>query len=233
MTSFPLTLLVGMATGFFGAIPPGPLNITIIRKASDGRVRDAFNVAIGGALIDTLLCGLIGLGFSGVIEGVVTNQWVKGVLCLFLIGYALKILIVDRKRDAAREASDIERRAEEAKEDRETKEPKPAAIVPFFRLPFLVGLLQGAANPTLFVNWTFVISFFVGHHIIRATRPSAAAFALGVGLGVFGWFALLIEMLVRLKNHPIGNWLRRSTVLAGLLLLAFGIVFTVRTIKGL
>ena len=225
MSSFPLTLIVGFATGFFGAIPPGPLNITIIRKASEGQARAAFKVGLGGAIIDTLICALIGLGFTHLISGVVTNQWVKGALSLFLIGYGLKVLIWDRKRDAKREA--------EAMQERETPAKDAGLEAKGTGLAFLLGALQGAANPTLFVNWTLIIGFFVGHRLLEDTASSAVAFALGVGLGVFGWFALLIELLVRLKNHPVGAWLRRSTVLAGFLLVAFGIVFTVRTLRGL
>ena len=48
-----------------------------------------------------------------------------------------------------------------------------------------------------------------------------------------GYLIHKVVPLVRLKNHPVGMWLRRSTVLAGFLLVAFGIVFTVRTIRGL
>ncbi|MEO6323584.1 MAG: LysE family transporter [Thermoanaerobaculia bacterium] len=227
MSSFPLTLIVGLATGFFGAIPPGPLNITIIRKASEGDARAAFKVGLGGAIIDTLICALIGLGFTQLISGVVTNHWVKGALSLFLIAYGLKVLIWDRKRDATNEAKLKQEREDDPEGVAARMKKKGTGFA------FVVGLLQGAANPTLFVNWTLIIGFFVGHRLLEDTVSSAVAFALGVGLGVFGWFALLIEMLVRLKNHPVGAWLRRSTVLAGFLLVAFGIVFTVRTLQGL
>jgi L-lysine exporter family protein LysE/ArgO len=215
MTSLPLTLLVGIATGFFGAIPPGPLNVTIIRKASANHVRAAFRIAFGGAFVDVLICGGIGLGFGWILEQVVTNPWVKGPLALFLVAYGGFIVIRDRVRP--------ERMSLQPGFDEPAAEGHPG------RFSFLVGFFQGAANPALFVNWTFVIGFFVGHRVIRATPGAAAAFALGVGLGVFAWFALLIEMLVRLKNHPVGAWLRRSTVLAGLLLVVFGLYFTVRT----
>jgi hypothetical protein len=98
------------------------------------------------------------------------------------------------------------------------------------RMPLLVGLLQGAANPALLVNWTFLIGFLVGHGLIHATLPSASGFAVGVGIGVFGWFALLIQLLERLHDHPVGEWIRRSTVWAGVLLILFGAYFAVRTL---
>lgn len=226
MTSFPLTLLVGLATGFLGAIPPGPLNVAIIRKASAGQTRAAFRIALGGAFVDVLICGGIGLGFGWILGRVVANPWVKGPLALFLVGYGAFIAIRDRVRPGVPTPTPEPAMADDG--------VGPAATTPpGGRLSLLIGFFHGAANPALFVNWTFVIGFLVAHRIIGGTPASAGAFALGVGVGVFLWFALLIEMLVRLKHHPIGAWLRRSTVLAGLLLVAFGLVFTVRTVLEL
>jgi threonine/homoserine/homoserine lactone efflux protein len=216
---FPLTLLLGVVVGFFGAIPPGPINVTIIRKASHGRRRDAYRVGLGGALVDLLLCGAIGLGFGWLLERLVTDVWVKRALALFLLGYGLKVLFHDAKRDERRWKEDDER-GDKPKE--EEQEPKDV-------LHICLGLLQGAANPAVFVNWTFAISFLVGHGLLKLTVPSAAGFALGVGIGVFGWFALLTELIEDLKDHPIGYWLRKSTVVAGVLLVLFGLYFTVRS----
>lgn len=243
MNDLPIALLAGFCAGFFGAIPPGPLNITIIRKASQAERKDAFRVALGGALVDTLICGLIGLGLGWILEKVVTNAWVKGPLAIFLLVYGLKILLVDRRRDAAatpREpvpatAGDppplahVTARLHHAAEMAGVVVPPP--VTPRgTRFPFLVGVLQGAANPALFVNWTIFISFVVGHGLLKTGRAPAAGFALGVGLGVFAWFALLVELVDRLRNHPVGRVLRESTVVAGLLLFAFGLYFTWKTL---
>ncbi len=215
MTEFPLALLVGLAAGFVGAIPPGPLNVTIIRKTSAGAERDAFRVALGGALIDFLVCLLVGLGFSWILEKVLTSRWPRLVLALFLVAYGLKILIVDRRRDGDRPGVPVPQRKEGA------------------RFPFLTGLLQGAANPALVVNWTLFIGFLVSHRLLHAGLGAGAGFALGVGVGVFLWFLVLIELVERLKSHPAGEWIRKSTVLAGLLLVAFGLVFTWKSIGEL
>src|ERR1035441_6307080 len=50
------------------------------------------------------------------------------------------------------------------------------------RLPVLTGLLQGAANPALFLNWTLFISFLVGPRLLVPTAAGAGGVALGVGL---------------------------------------------------
>lgn len=222
MRGFPLSLVVGLLAGFFGAIPPGPLNVTIIRKASHAHRKDAYRVAFGGALVDMLLCAGIGLGFAWVLEKIVTVTWVKLALAFFLLAYGLKVLLWDRRRDAARA-----REMEVEKDDETDLRPKK------LDLHVVLGLLQGAANPALLVNWTFLISFLVAHRILDPAAGPAAGFALGVGLGVFGWFALLIEILDRLKTHPIAVWLRRSTVLAGILLILFGLYFTYRSLGEL
>jgi threonine/homoserine/homoserine lactone efflux protein len=216
---FPLTILIGCVVGFLGAIPPGPLNVTIIRKASHGERRQAYRVALGGALVDTLICGAIGLGFGWLLEKVVQERWVKAALALFLVAYGLKIVLFDRRRDDEREAETDETGANAI-----PREPAKKG-----RLPVLMGFLQGAANPALIVNWTLVISFLVGHRLMRTTRPAEGGFAVGIGIGVFGWFAVLITLLERFHDHPIGAFLRRSTVYAGILLVLFGAYFAFKT----
>jgi L-lysine exporter family protein LysE/ArgO len=214
MNTFPFTIVIGLVVGFLCAIPPGPLNVTVIRKASAMLRRQAYRVALGGSLIDTVICGAIGLGFGWALEKIVTLRWVKTVLAVFLIGYGLKIVIIDRKKDAEREAETPDRASSRSRKG---------------RLEVLTGFLQGAANPTLIVNWTFIISFLVGHRLMRTTVPAQAGFAAGIGIGVFAWFSLLIELVERFHDHPIGAWLRRSTLYAGILLILFGAYFTFRT----
>lgn len=223
MSAFPLALIVGFIAGFLGAIPPGPLNVTIFRKTLQAHRRDAYRVAIGGAVVDTFICALIGVGFGWVLDKVATNRWVKAPLALFLVAYGVKLLVWDRRRDAEAEARVLACAA-----SGETPAPPPP---PQGRLPVLVGLLQGAANPALIVNWTIVIGFLVGHRLVPPGPGTAAGFALGVGVGVFSWFATIIEILDRLRERARG-WVRRSTVVAGVLLILFGLVFTWKSFTG-
>lgn len=211
-----MALLAGFAVGLFGAIPPGPVNVNVIRKASLSETREALRVALGAALVDTVICGFVAMGFGWVLEKVVTNPWTRLGLALFLLAGGLKILFLDRRRDvgpAARPGL--------------TAPPKE---VSGFRFPFLVGVLQGAANPALLVNWTLLISFLVGHRILPGGLLPAGVFAVGVGVGVFAWFAILVELVEKLRKHPAGEWIHKSTFVAGILLLGFGLWFTWRTV---
>jgi threonine/homoserine/homoserine lactone efflux protein len=222
VADFPLSLVIGLAAGFLGAIPPGPLNVTCLRKALQGQRREAYRVAAGGSAVDILVCLLIGFGLGWILEKVVTNFWIRTALALFLVGYGLKLLVVDRRRDKIALAANAAENGPSG--ERSAPVPPPAR----FRLPVLTGLLQGAANPALFVNWTILISFLVSHRLFVPSAASALGFALGVGAGVFAWFMLLIELTDRWKKKA-GSWVARSTVLAGVLLVAFGLFFTIRS----
>lgn len=222
----PLSLLVGFLAGFFGAIPPGPLNVTCLRKGLQGARRDAYRIAAGGAVVDVLVCLLIGLGLGWILEKVVTNPWVRATLAIFLVGYGLKFLLVDGRQDAARHVP--LRRVPDFRLTPAAGADANGAPAPGDVRHVLTGLLQGAANPALFVNWTILISFLVGHRLFVPSAVSALAFALGVGTGVFAWFALLIQLADRWKEHA-GAWVARSAVLAGVLLVGFGAFFTWRS----
>lgn len=219
VADFPLSLVIGFLAGFLGAIPPGPLNVTCLRKGLQGQRREAYRVALGGAAVDIFVCLLIGLGLGWILEKVVTNPWVRAVLALFLVGYGLKILLVDRKRDDDAPGGVFlpAPRSEQA-----------LSTGRFHVRAVLTGLLQGAANPALFVNWTILISFLVGHRLFVPSVTSAVGFALGVGVGVFAWFTVLIELVDHWKQKA-GAWVSRSTVLAGVLLVGFGLFFTWRS----
>jgi threonine/homoserine/homoserine lactone efflux protein len=227
VAAFPLSLVIGVLAGFLGAIPPGPLNVTCLRKALQGGMRDAYRVAAGGAIIDTFVCGLIGLGLGWILEKVVTNVVVRTGLALFLLGYGLKLLLVDLRKDAARSAAVRRmphlRLVPEGRGDDEGDRPPEGGI-----RPVLTGLLQGAANPALFVNWTILISFLVGHRLIVPSLATGAGFAIGVGVGVFLWFLVLIQLTARFRDRASG-WLGHATAVAGVLLVGFGIFFTWRS----
>jgi threonine/homoserine/homoserine lactone efflux protein len=218
VADFPLSLVIGFLAGFLGAIPPGPLNVTCMRKGLQGRRREAYRVAAGGSAVDIFVCLLIGLGLGWILEKVVTNPWIRAALALFLVVYGLKLLFVDGRRDREVPAHGFTPAV--ALESA----PAPGRL----RFGVLTGLLQGAANPALFVNWTILISFLVGHRLFVPSAASALGFALGVGGGVFAWFTLLIELVDRWKLKA-GAWVSRSTLLAGVFLVGFGVFFTWRS----
>lgn len=216
MRELPVALLAGFAAGLFGAIPPGPVNLNVIRKASRAETREALRVALGAALVDTVLCGFVAMGFGWVLDRVVSHPWMRLGLALFLLAGGIRILFFEKRPQVGTETG-----------PGLTAPPKE---VSGFRFPLLVGVLQGAANPALLVNWTLLISFLVGHRILPPGLLPGAGFAVGVGIGVFAWFTVLVELVERLRNHPAGEWIHHSSFVAGVLLLGFGLYFTWRSV---
>lgn len=212
-----MALLAGFAVGLFGAIPPGPVNLNVIRKASRNETREALRIALGAALVDTVICGFVAMGFGWALERVVTNPWTRLGLALFLLAAGLKVLFFDRDHADEREGA---RRSLTA----------PPKDVSGSRFPLLVGVLLGAANPALLVNWTLLISFLVGHRLLPPGLLPAGVFAAGVGIGVFVWFLVLVELVERLSKQPAGRWIHYSSFAAGVLLLGFGLYFTWRSV---
>ncbi|MCC6130053.1 MAG: LysE family transporter [Acidobacteria bacterium] len=217
--AFTISFVSGLVFGFAGAIPPGPLNVTVIRDAGIGRTREALRAATGGAVVDGLICGLAGYGLGSILERVVNYPGVRLGLAIFLVLYGLKILIWDRRNEGRPSAAGIT--------------PQTSAEGERLDLSFFVGVLHGAANPAVFINWTLFIGFLVSHQLFRPGPLTASALAVGVGLGVFLWFLVLIELVTRLKNHPAGEWIKNSTTLAGVLLVGFGLAFTWKSFRAL
>jgi threonine/homoserine/homoserine lactone efflux protein len=218
-TALPLGLACGFVGGFVGAIPPGPIGITCLRRSLLGERRQAYHVALGGASVDVLTCALIGFGVGWVLERVVTSPWVRGPLALFLVASGVKLLL------DARSSSTLDGARVPVPTARANVNSRAAG------LPFLTGFLQGAANPGPFVNWTLFISFLIGHRLLDPSPAGAGGFAIGVGLGVFSWFTLLIRAAHRLKDRS-GAWVARSTVVAGAFLLATGLYFGWRSLAS-
>jgi threonine/homoserine/homoserine lactone efflux protein len=210
LAAFPLGLVCGFIGGFIGAIPPGPIGITCLRRSLLGERRQAYHVALGGASVDLLTCALIGFGVGWVLERVVSSPWVRGPLALFLVASGVKLLLDARGASTSAAPSGV------------------SASAGGGSLPFLTGFLQGAANPGPFVNWTLFISFLIGHRLLDPSPAGAGGFALGVGLGVFSWFTLLIRAAHRLRDRS-GLWVARSTIVAGSFLLATGLYFSWRS----
>ena len=205
--------MCGFIGGFVGAIPPGPIGVTCLRRSLLGERRQAYRVALGGASVDVLTCALIGFGIGWLIERIVTSAWVRGPLALFLVASGVKLLLDARGKSGEDTGARVGPAA-----------PAPTVEAGGEGLSFLTGFLQGAANPGPFVNWTLFISFLIGHRLLDPSPAGAGGFAVGVGLGVFSWFTLLIRAAYRFKDHA-GPWVARSTIVAGGFLLMTGLYF--------
>lgn len=209
-----LPALVGVATGFVVCIPPGPINITILRAASLRRLRYALLVAVGGALADAAISMAAATGVHYLVASALDNAWVRFGFSVFLIGYGLGILTMDRLR-------------------RGRPPESPPARAGGAHGPIGLGLLQGLSNPALVGNWMAVVAFLSAQGLLGSSAAELSALAIGVGVGGFLWYGVLVWGLHALRDHPVGAGVRESVVLAGVLMIAFGLYFGARAWIGM
>jgi threonine/homoserine/homoserine lactone efflux protein len=224
--AFVIALVVGVLSGYFGAILPGPLNFSVIRKVQQNHAHQAFWVGIGGAFTDALFCTTIGLGV-GWFGSAMSQPIVRLLLASFLTLYGLKIVIFDRRRELLSElvTSAIGPTSQEG--DAVETKPHPRT----FDFSVFLGALQGAANPAMFVSWTIIIAFLIAHQVIRSNAASSLGFAAGVGIGGFAWFNSIIWLFTHYANSPMMRWWKRTSVFGGGALVVLGAYFLFRTLR--
>lgn len=93
---------------------------------------------------------------------------------------------------------------------------------------FVTGLAAAGLNPTLLVSWTAVISAFYGEGWLMRTSSAAAAFALGVGIGVVGWLVSVVFWANRLSGRMDARKRGRIVQGFGFFLMAVGGYIAVR-----
>ena len=52
-------------------------------------------------------------------------------------------------------------------------------------------------NPTLLATWTTIVTGLNAASLVEPSPRGAIPFAIGVGVGILGWFAFLVEVVVR------------------------------------
>lgn len=211
--AFLLALIVGALTGYLGAVPPGPVNISVIRRVLRNQARAGMRIGAGGAAVDAFLCVVVGLGI-GWFGAFLSQPLVRLALALFLGAYGLKIAWFDRRRRVAVDALAT------------TPAPSQTKTV-----DVSLGALLGAANPAVILNWSIMIGILVAHGVIQSSVAGTLGFATGVGLGCFAWFCSLIWIFRRFAGSPLVRWWDRSSALAGGVLVLLGAYFTFETLR--
>jgi len=211
--AFLLALMVGALTGYLGAVPPGPVNISVIRKVLRNQPRAGMRIGAGGAAVDAVLCVIVGLGI-GWFGAFLSQPLLRLALALFLGAYGVKLAWFDRRK--------------RARVDVWATPPTP---VKNKTVDVSLGALLGAANPALILNWSIMIGILVAHGVIQSSVAGTLGFATGVGVGCFAWFCSLIWIFRRYAGSPFVRWWERSTALAGGVLVLLGAYFTFETLR--
>jgi threonine/homoserine/homoserine lactone efflux protein len=176
-----LVALVGFLVGWIGSVPvAGPISALVVTRGIDGRFRSGAYIAIGGAVVEALYALLAFWGFSHFLTRypiVVPISHCAGAVILAVLGIGL----LRRKPSELSKAPDV---------------PRDTAMG-----SLLLGASICAFNPTLIATWTAVVTTLYAKMPEAVTTDHALPFALGVCLGIAGWFGSFLGLIHRFKQR--------------------------------
>jgi threonine/homoserine/homoserine lactone efflux protein len=198
------SLLIGFALGWAGSMPiAGAVSFFVCRRGLDARSGHGLALAGGAALAEAGWCLAILMGADELMDlwpGLATVARSLGGALLIVLGLVFLI----RRNAPTRHRS--------------------GATVPQPRLrdEFRLGLTLVATNPAIPFNWLALITIAISFGLDPGRSP--ILFALGVGLGVIAWFAVLLRLISTWRERlHVGMlvWVQRGIAV---LLIAAGLV---------
>jgi len=202
-------LLIGFVLGVLTSMPvAGAVSIFIVHRGLAGRVRDGLRLAAGAGVAEALWCAAVRLGVGHVLErwpGLEHVAEIGGGL--ILVGLGVYFL---RRRVRPAGAADRQGSAERAGN-------------------FRLGFALVAGNAAVPVNWIALLAIVQSLGFTPLEGPPGA-FALGVALGIFGWFTFLLVTLDFFRDRFAAGAPQRIIRAMGLLLIVTGAVVLARQI---
>jgi threonine/homoserine/homoserine lactone efflux protein len=92
------------------------------------------------------------------------------------------------------------------------------------------GFASAIFNPTLILTWTSAVTALHAASVIDMRSANALPFALGVGAGIMAWFALLVQLVRRFREHIQKGALDRVVRGMGWAMIAIGAVVVSRAL---
>ena len=179
--------VAGFGMGFFGSVPvAGPVALLVLTRGLEGDVRGGIRISLGAACAEGLLSGLVfgGLGVAlEAVGGMRSAMDVVGVVVLLGIGgfFALRGVQSAQSQGAV------------------------GAPPRVGQGDALLGLGMVLGNPGMIGTWGGAVAALEGTGVVQASAARAPLFGLGVTLGVFAWFWLLLLALERWREVLTGR----------------------------
>ncbi len=201
---------IGLAFGFIGSAPPaGPIAVLIIARAMDGRSRSAGAVAVGAALAELLYAALAFWGFSAYLA---EYPWIvpatRAAAAVILLGLGI---VLARRRPGA-EGPPAPDRAGSG---------------------FVIGFAISGLNPTFLATWSAAVATLFATGLVSFSTALAVPFALGAGVGIVGWFGLLLWLVARYRQRFRRETLDKAIRVMGYVLVLIGLLFAARFVWDL
>ncbi|WP_397539023.1 LysE family translocator [Rummeliibacillus pycnus] len=206
-----MTVLSYIVLGLSLSIPVGPINIEMIKRGIKNGFLNSWLVGLGGMSADVVLMFLIYFGVSTYLTTPIAQliMWIFGFLILVYLGY-------ESIRDAFKEVK-ISNEVQKATNSKS----------------YLSGFLIAISNPLNIIFWIGIYGSVLTTTLNSIGTGQALLYSSAIFIGIAVWdltVATLSNLGRKISNQGFLKWL---SVIAGLVLIGFGISFGYKAVKSL
>ncbi len=210
-TEYILFIMAAFIMGFLAAIPAGPVQIEVARRAINGHLKSSFMVVLGAFTVDVLYGVIAFFGIAPILnkEIVMAAFWLIGGIFLLTLSY---IIIIKKSKKQFLDVS--------------------SNYTTNNTWGFLSGFTLSAVNPMIILWWLmgqrlFIDVGLIGYFNINITLSFLAA----AGLGLASYLLLLSLFLHWTKQFISANKMQWINFSFGIVLLLIGVYFIFKSIR--
>jgi threonine/homoserine/homoserine lactone efflux protein len=208
-----IALFSGLGLGFAGSIPlAGPTSVIVVESALENRPRRGLTVAIGAAIAEGLYAGVAFWGLKAVLANYPLARPISRLVASTLL-CAVGLYLIFRRVKRTR------------KSDRGNANDRSHQLA--------FGFTITALNPTLLVTWAVAAATLHAALPSSFTAWDALPYAIGVGLGVVGWFWILVRLACRFRKSVGPTTMNRILQGTGVVLVTAGVLMGGRTLAAI
>jgi threonine/homoserine/homoserine lactone efflux protein len=203
--NFVLFIAAAYIMGFLSAVPAGPVQIEVVRRAINGHLKSSLMVILGAFCSDVFYGCIAFFGIAPFLEEkkVMAVFWLAGGIILLVLG----TVIIKRSM-----------KAEEVSYGADRLRKK--------RWGFIGGLSLAVMNPMLMLWWLSGVKIFKDIGLIRQLTPDIALYYLSAGsFGLASYLVGLSLVLYWAKKFISLERMRKINVGFGVFLLLLAVYF--------
>jgi threonine/homoserine/homoserine lactone efflux protein len=203
--NFVIFIIAAYLMGFISAVPAGPVQIEVVRRAINGHLKAALMVVLGAFFADVFYGMIAFFGIAPFLEEkkVMAVFWLAGGVILIILG-----TVIIRNSLKKKEAGPDDNRLRKK------------------RWGFIGGLSFAMMNPMLVLWWLSGVKIFKDVGLIGRFTPDIALYYLSAGsIGLASYLVGLSVALYRIKKYVSLEGMRKINVGFGVLLLLLAVYF--------
>ncbi|MFI5201719.1 MAG: LysE family translocator [Candidatus Kapaibacterium sp.] len=204
-----VAFIVGAITGWLLSMPIGPVNAAAISRTLKYGFRIGLAVGAGAAMMDIIYCGGAAQINQFLVESPVIN------LLFELAGFAALLYLGIHQLRTKLPGGEEENEGRQGKRIIELLKGKSVAE------PFAIGIVLYATNVMAVPEWIIISGLWRSWGVLGSGFVTNAFFALGAGVGTFGWFSVLINWIVRHHRGFQPSTIRKINIGTSIAMLVF------------